>query len=368
MKFSCYKKDLADALKLVSKAVATKPQTPILSGIFLKAQSNKLELQANDFSLGITAKIPAYVEVEGAVVVSGKRIADFVKVMPDNTISFSNEDNQNQLAIFSGGAQVDLLTMNAEDFPQVKAPDTDSSFAIPSSAFGKLINKTVYAVSEDESRPVFTGVKFELKPNKISLVATNTHRLALASEPIDNHNDSAFVVPANSLNAILPMLNAESDDKFVFVNYSEKQISFTFDNFFVTSRLVEGVFPPYDKVIPAETSIHVQVDAAEFKAAVKFVSLMSQEDDYNTTRFHFGKDGIEISANSQAAGSAEKVVEAQIEGGELTIAFNSAYLVDWLNSVASKIIKLDLNGQIELAKLTELDDDNFIYVVTPLRA
>lgn len=368
MKFSCYKNDLIDALKLVSKAVAAKAQTPILSGIYLNAQGNQIELQANDFSLGITAKIPAHVETEGEVVVSGKRLANFVKGMPDETLTFSDEDNQKSLAIFSGGASVELMTMEVSDFPKVKPPETDRSFQISSSVLGNLIRKTVFAVAEDESRPVFTGVLFELKPNKITLVATNTHRLALATEPIDNHNDSPLIVPANSLNAILPMLNTESDNNLVFVNYSNRQISFTFDNFFVAVRLIEGVFPPYDKVITAENSIHVQVDAAEFKAAVKFVSLMSKEDDYNTTKFHFGKDGIEISANSNDAGYAEKKIPAQIEGNELTIAFNSAYIIDWLNAVDSKVIKLDLNGQFEPAILTELDDDNSLYVATPVRA
>ena len=367
MKFSCYKNDLIDALKLVGKAVAAKPQTPILSGIYLNAQGNQVELQANNFSLGITAKIPAHVETEGEVVVSGKRLADFVKGMPDDTITFSNEDNQNSLAITSGGANVDLLTMHAEDFPKIKPLETDRSFQISSSMLSNLIGKTAFAVAEDESRPVFTGVLFELRPNKITLVATNTHRLAFATDYIDNANETSFIVPAETLRSILPMLNTESDNKFVFVNYSSRNLSLTFDNFIVTSRLIEGVFPPYDKVIPEETATHVQLDTAEFKQAVKFVALMAKEAEYNAVKFVVLPNGIVISADSQDAGSAVKEIEAQVEGNGLNISFNVAYIADWLSTVEAKIINIDFNGQLEPVKFTELDNKNFIYVATPIR-
>ena len=181
MKFSCYKSDLTEALQFVIRAVAVKPMTPILAGIYLKAEGSMLEIQSNNFSTGIITRIPVNTEISGETVVSGKRFQEFVKNMPDDTITFYGEDGDNFLTIESGGASVELLTMPASDFPKVKTPETEKSFKIRTTTLRDLIRKTVFAVAKENDRPIFTGGCFEIKGDKISLVATNTHRLALVS-------------------------------------------------------------------------------------------------------------------------------------------------------------------------------------------
>lgn len=369
MKFSCYKNDLTEALQFVIRAVAVKPMTPILAGIYLRAEGSMLELQANNFSTGIITRIPVNTEVSGETVVSGKRFQEFVRNMPDDTITFSDEDSNNTLTIESGGANVELLTMTAGDFPKVKTPETDKSFRISTTALRNLIRKTVFAVSKDDTRPVFTGCCFEIKGNKISLVATNTHRLALATEQLTNsYEECSFVVPAETLRGIMLRIDPKDVENYVAINYSTRYLTFTFDNVFVNSRLIEGMFPPYDRVIPASSTTHVTVDSLEFKNAVEFVSLMSKETEYNTVKFVFSNGGIEISSNSPEIGGATKNVEAQIDGDELEISFNVDYIADVMRVVDSKQINIALNDKYSPAAFTEPDNPDYIYIATPVRA
>ena len=369
MKFSCYKSDLTEALQFAIRAVAVKPMTPILAGIYLKAEGSMLEVQSNNFSTGIITRIPVNTEVRGETVVSGKRFQEFVRNMPDDTITFSDENDSNTLTIESGGASVELLTMTASDFPKVKTPETDRSFKIRTTALRDLIRKTVFAVSKDNDRPIFTGCCFEIKGDKISLVATNAHRLALAAERLnDTYPNSNFVVPAETLRGLMLRIDPKDVENYVEINYSTRYLTFTFDNVFMNARLIEGQFPPYDRVIPSSSTTNVKVDTAEFKNAVDFVSLMSKETEYNTVKFVFADGGIEISSNSPEIGGAIKNVEAEIDGEELEIFFNVDYIADVLKVIDSKQINIALNDKYSPAAFTEPGNENYIYVATPVRA
>lgn len=369
MKFSCYKNDLTEALQFVIRAVAVKPMTPVLAGIYLKAEGSMLELQANNFSTGIITRIPVNAEISGEAVVSGKRFQEFVRNMPDDTITFSDESNSNTLTIESGGATIDLLTMPAGDFPKVKTPETNSSFKIRTTALRDLIRKTVFAVAKDETRPVFTGCAFELRGNKISLVATNTHRLALATEILnESYNDCNFVVPADTLRGLMLRIDPRDVENYITMNYSTRYLTFTFDNVFVNSRLIEGQFPPYDRVIPQSSTTRVNVDVSEFKEAVDLIALMSRETEYNTVKFVFSNGNVEISSNSPEVGGAVKNVEAQIDGDDLEISFNVDYIADILRVADSSRINIALNDKYSPAAFTEPDNDDYVYVATPVRA
>ena len=367
MKFSCYKSDLLDALTFAAQALSAKPQTPILLGIYLNADNSTLELQANNFSIGIITRIPVNVEQPGSIVVSGKRLVNFVKNMPDDTISFAVEDNS--LRLDSGGANVDLLTMKPEDFPKVKTPETDGSFKILASLLHDLIKRTIYAVATDDSRPIFTGVKVDIKADTITLVATNTHRLALANAKLpDSYPDCSFVVPAKTLNTALSRINPKDADNYINICHSNNYLTFQFDNVFINSRLLEGVYPPHDRVIPKSSDTRVAVDTNDFKQAINFVALMSKETTYNTVAFDICDNAIEISSNSSEVGTANKFVEADIDGNhDLRISFNVAYISDVLKVVDSPKLNIAFNDKYSPCLFTEPNNDNFLYVATPVR-
>jgi len=368
MRFSCYKDDLNDAMQFAIRAVAVKPQTPVLSGIYLRAEGSVLEVQANNYSMGIIVRIPVNTEESGEIVVSGKRFQEFVRNMPDNTITFYDEDNT--LVMESGGANVRLLTMTTQDFPKVRMPESENSFKIRTSVLHELIRKTVFAAARNEegARPIFTGVCFELVENRIALIATNTHRLALTRELLPAaYNAMSFVVPAETLRGIMNRIDPKEPDNYVTVSYSRRYVTFTFDNVFVTARLIEGSFPPYDRVIPTSSLTSVTVNTKEFKEALDLVALMSKETEYNTVRFVFNEEGIEISSDSPEIGGAAKTVEAYIGGEELDIAFNAAYIAEVLKVIDTKKVNIALNDKYSPAAFTETENENFIYIATPVR-
>lgn len=370
MKFSCYKSDLNEALQFAVRAVAVKPQTPILAGIYLKAEGSTLEVQANNYSTGIIVKIPVNTESPGEVVIGGKRLYDFVRTIPGDTITFSTENSAGTLKIAAGGANVELMTMAAEDFPKVKRPESERSFSVSTKVMHELIRRTVFAVAKEETRPVFTGCAFEIKGDNITLVATNTHRLALAKDKlIYSAPDCNFVVPAETLRGLMQRLDQQRDaDNNIKVDYSTRYLTFSFDNVFVNSRLIEGQFPPYDRVIPSFTATNAIVNTEEFKTAVEFVGLMSKETEYNTVKFTLGDDRIEISSNSPEGEGAVKSVFAAVEGDCSEISFNVNYILDVLKVIDSFKLHIALNDCFSPAVFTEPENENYIYVATPVRA
>lgn len=368
MKFSCYKNDLSDALKLVIRAADPKPSTPITAGVFIKAENSLIELQANNFSLGIISKIPAYVEVEGSTVVSAKRLAEFVKNMPDDTLTFTIE-NSSAVFIESGGASVKLLTMNPDDFPRVNPVEAARSIKLPATTFSSLVRRTVFAVGNDDSRPIFTGVLFKIQNSILSLTASNTHRLAFAEKIFsEDYPDLEFVVPAETLKGILEHIDSKSDEKIISIDYNERNLTFAFDNFVVASRLLEGVYPPVEKILDEEAPNRARVETAELKQAVGFIALMAKETEYKSVQFVFAGDCVEISANSNDIGGAVRNIEAQIEGDGISISFNVNYIADVLKIIDTPQIFIDFKEKFAPIKITEPGNENFIYVVTPVRA
>lgn len=368
MKFSCYKDDLNDALQFVMRAVAVKPQTPVLAGVYIKSEGSMLELQGNNYAVGIIVRIPVSTEEAGEIVVSGKKLQEFVRNMPGRTINCFEENNT--LVMESGGANVRLLTMDVQEFPKVKTLEAEKSFKVQSIALHDLLRRTVFAAAAESegTRPIFTGCCFEIKDETISIVATNTHRLALAKGTLPaTYNEMSFVVPAVTLRDIMNRINTNDNDNYAVINYSQRFVSFTFDDAIVTARLIEGLFPPYDRVIPTSSLTRVTVETQKFKEAIEFVALMSKETEYNTIKLFFNNEAVEISSNSPEIGDAVKFVDANIEGDDLEIAFNAAYIVDVLKIIDTEKVELTFNDKFSPAAIIEPGNDNYIYIATPVR-
>ena len=213
------------------------------------------------------------------------------------------------------------------------------------------------------------GCCFEIKGDQIALIATNAHRLALAKDKLtESYEDCQFVVPAETLRGIMFRIAPTDVENYVTINYSTRYLTFTFDNVFVNARLIEGLFPPYDRVIPKSSTTQVNVDVAEFKNALDLISLMSKETEYNTVKFNFSGDGIEISSNSPEVGGAVTNVDAQVSGEDLEISFNVDYILDVLKVIDTPRVNIELSDRYSPAAFTEPENDSYVYVVTPVRA
>ncbi len=370
MRFTCYKNDLVEALQILIHSVAVKPMTPILSGIYLNLTEDGLEMQANNFSSGTTLRIPVTAESYGEAVVSGKRFQDFIRGIPDDIITLFGEEAAPTFAIESGGAHIDLLTMPATEFPKVKRQDTFGSFRIRANTLKNLIRKTVFAVSKDNERPVFKGCCFEIKDNRINVLATNAQRIAFASDVIQNHTPeraASFVVPPDVLRCLMQSFDPNDVENMVEVSYSDRIVNFEFDNVFMTSRLIDGEFPAYDKAFETDFSTRVEVSRLDLRGSVELIALTAREAEYNAIKFEIVPGYIKISSFSPDVGEAYKTIEADVSGDETEIAFNAEYLIDVLRVLETSRISIQLGGRYDPVLFREDKNDNYSYVTTPVR-
>ena len=367
MKFSCYKKDFAEALQIVAKASSSKPQMPILSGIYLKATNSMLELQATNYDLGLIAKIHANVDSPGQIVLSGRYLQEVARKLPGELVNFNLNKEENIAQIQSNQAKFTLLSMNASEFPVIPYFEGTLDFTMKNNTLCNLIKKTSFACATDENRPVFTGCYMEVNDTTVTMAATNMHRLAVKSETFDNPiGNIKIIIPSKSLNELLHIINSEIPSD-VHITCSHNKISFAFDNIYMTSRLIEGAFPDYQRVIPNDYATKAAINTEEFSAAVDRVSLISRSNEYNIMRLSFTRDQVHISSNNPDIGNAEETVKAEVEGPDVNIAFNAKYITDVLRNIDTEDCIFYLNQSLNPLTIRENNNDTFTYVATPVK-
>lgn len=366
MKFTCPKQALANAVSTVSKALATQPQTPILSGIFLKTEEGALSLQATDYEIGILEKLPVDIEEPGEVILQGRYFLDLIRHLPGDTVRFHYNPSDRIAHIQSESINYTLRSMTGE-YPSVKRFEGNLHFTLPDTMLRALFRKTVFACSTDPSRPVFTGVHVNIDGKTITLASTNTHRLAVKKQTLPQELGSIkLIIPAKTLQELLHILtsNVPTD---VEVTCSMNQISFQYENIYFTSRLIEGAFPSFENVIPKNPTTTVTMTTADLVAAMDRVYLISRANQYNNVKLHFSDNNLHIFASNPDIGIAEEDIPATIVGPDLTIIFNEAYLLDALKSLDGETCEFALKTPLTPVLITDAKDPDFLYVATPMR-
>ncbi len=367
MKITCTKKELGEAINTVSKAVAVKTQSPILSGIYMRAEGSRLEFEANNLEIGIKTKIPVNTEIPGEIVVSGKYLQEIHRKLTGDIICISYDDEAKVVTIQSETISFKLLAMNVEDWVHVKEPEVEVTFTMPVITLKNLIRKTIYACSNDDSRPMFTGCLLNIEGSKVTMVGTNTHRIAIMKDDIyDDIGNMKYIIPSKALGELVRLAD-ESGNNTVTIRCSQKDVDFTFDNVYMKTRLLEGEFPSYEKVIPREATVIARVETAELLAVIDRVGLIAKETDYKTIRCKFSGGQLHLSSTSPDIGNAEESIPAQIEGGDMDISFNVNYLNEALKVIDTNICVIKMSGHLKPADIREADSDDFIYIVTPIR-
>ncbi|SDF54075.1 DNA polymerase III subunit beta [Sporolituus thermophilus] len=372
MKITCRKDLLNHAVQTVQKAVATKNPLPILTGIYLAAQDNRLQLQATDYEIGISCSIEAQVEKPGAIVLSGRYFQELVRRLPGETVEIASNTEDRTIRIASASAQFNLLSLPAEEFPVLKPLSSDQSFTVKDNILRELIKKTVFACATDEARPIFTGGLLEADELGIRMVATNTHRLALKKDVLDAFGQPGInskvkmIIPAKFLAEVARLLVSEVPMD-VKVSWHKNQVSFEFDNVYIIARIIEGQFPDYNKVIPTNFATVAEINTDQFGAAVERVALLAKDGDYNIIKFSFKPDHIIITSNNPDVGKACEMVGATMTGNEIDIAFNARYVLDIIKNIDSELLRFSLNTPLSPACIKPVDDENYTYVITPVR-
>lgn len=368
MKFKCKKTDIVQALSIVMKAVSPKPQTPILSGIYIKAENNQIILQATDYQLGIICNIPAEVNIAGSAVLAGRYAQEIIRRLPGEEVDIEYSAEEKMIYIKSNRSRFSILSMEAEDYPTVTKFEGQHNFQISDVTLRDLIVYTSFACSTDEARPVFTGCLMDLQEEKVTMVATNTHRMAIKSDRLEDfHGNQRMIIPGKLLNELSKVLQSDMP-RTVNISCSTTQISFEVDNVYISSRLIDGKYPDYARAVPLDFKTNITMQTEEIRGIIDRVALISRTNDYNVVTLEFSNGMVKISSMNPEIGNGEEYGTAVIDGEDIRIAFNADYLNDALKLIKEQEFTLSMNGPLSSAAIRTASDPYFTYIVTPVRS
>jgi DNA polymerase III subunit beta len=367
LKFTCSQQNLSYGLNQVQKAVSTRNTLPILLGIKIQTGRQELILQATDLEMAIECRIAAEIEEEGEVVLPAKYFVDIIRNLPGTIVSAEmNEDNY-YIKIKAGKAEFNLHGQSAEEFPAMPIIERDKNFSVSVESLKNTLYDTQFAVSHDESRPVFTGILIESKSDKLIAVATDGYRLAIKYSDIPWHeNLPPVIVPGKAAAEIHRLLSGKGFED-VQMQIINNQIIIQFTDTILVSRLIDGQFPNYQQIIPKTHPLSLELDREEFLRSLERVGLITK-DGPNIVRIHVTQDEkMVITARSPEIGDTYDEIIIPYQESELKIAFNVKYLTDVLKVISEDRVLFSLTEELKPATIRPAQGDDYRYIVLPVR-
>ena len=364
MKIICDKTLLSAAIDGVSRAVTLRSTVPVLEGILLKAEGFSLTLTGYDMELGIVTTIEANVLEPGDIVLNAKLLSDMVRRMPAGQISISVADN-GKTTIQGGVAQFEIQSMPAADFPQLPNTGAEETLTIKTGTFREMVERTLYAVSQDEKRPAHTGELFEIAADKLTVVALDGFRLAIVERPVTANKEIRIIVPGKTMNEVLRLL-ANDDEAEVRICANRRFVVFITAGYTIMSRLIEGEFLNYRNVIPEGYRTQAVLDTKGFIETIERASLIITERLKNPLRISFTEGKVIVRCQT-SLGRVVDEFAAGCEGEEVEIGFNNRYLLDALRNARTEQVKVQLSGPLSPVKILPAEGEDFLYLVLPVR-
>ncbi len=362
MKFTLQKDKFLEGLQVVQNVVSTRTTLPILSNVLLQAADGRLRLMTTDLEVGVQGSIEAQVDRAGGTTLPARKLFTIVRELPASEVVV-DVDGKNTASIRSGQSHFKIMGLSEDEFPPLPTFDHSKDFTIRQKDLRDGLKKTAYAISTDETRFVLNGILCSFKENKLTLVATDGRRLALVDIELEfpRSQETEVIVPAKVVNELLRLLGDEGDAK---ISIGENQIAFDLNGTILVSKLIEGNYPNYRQVIPAETRERIPLEREIFLQAVHRVSLLASEKS-NSVKLVFGKNNIDIMANTPEVGEAKESLAVNYKGKEFSIAFNPEFLMAPLRNLTTDEVYLDLIDEMSPGVLKI--NTPFLYVLMPMR-
>ena len=361
------KANLQKAINVLQKVSQNKTSSNLPGAIYMTTKNGQVELQGNDFELGIRLTIDGDIKEPGTLVVGSRYFQELIRKLPGDTIELYKPEDGNSLTITSGSSEFNLVTLHPDDFSLVEQIHDQDHVNIDSFAMKELIDLTNYAATTDEDRPVFTGALLEIKENEVTMVATDTHRMAVKKITIDEPATTPMraIIPTKTLAEVSRLLPTDNP-AMINIIWNRTQIVFNFESIYIISRLIEGTYPEYEKVIPSQFDSSAVIDRREFAGAVDRVSLLAKDISYNVIRYDWAESNVTLSTQNTEIGMAKEDVAVEFKGTPFTISFNGRYISDILRHSTGDNIHLFLkqNGPVVIR---QDNNPNYTYVVTPVR-
>lgn len=364
MKFSCVRSVLQAAVNTAAKAASAKSPIPALEGLLLETGVGYLKITGYDLKKAIYTRLDADVAEQGSIVLGARIFSDIVRSMPDGVVTVKTEGMN--VTISCESSEFSIIGTDSGDYPELPAIDSQAGVSLPQNLLGEMIRQTIFAVSDNESRPVYTGELFEIHEGSLTVVAVDGYRLALRRETVEGAgSDCSFIVPGSALSD-LEKLCGDTEDP-VSIVLGSKHISFTIGSTVLLSRRLEGEFLNYRKTVPTAFNVSVTTDRHFFQRTVERVSLIIDDKIKNPLRCTFGLNEIHVLC-ATALGKAEDVCMVDGDGGEIEIGFNNRYLLDALKAAPGDEVKICLNTGSSPCVITPADGtEGFLYMILPVR-
>lgn len=367
MRLLINKSELLKGINAVSRVNTSSTNIDILKGILMTVKGDKVELFSTNSEMSIRITVEADVYEEGTVVLSeGKLFADMVRKLPQEEISLVVEEKETVLILESGKSRSELLIKSAEDYPQ--APDVDElkSIEIGGEELKSLINKTAFAVAQNEIRPILQGIFFEVNDGQLNLVSLDGFKLAHAYKELKGVSKFSATIPGKSCLEIAKAVDSDEAVKLIFGN---NHVKLATENLELTARLLEGEFIKYTALLSSEFKMEVVVERKELIESVERASLLAREGDSSLIKLEIDKETIKITSNSTLGKSIEEVEVKEFTGNEnLEIAFNSKLLVEGIKAIQSEKVVIQLNGSTSPVLIVPKEEtESYEYLAVPVR-
>ena len=370
MRLTIEKPKLAKALAHVANVVERRNTIPILSNVMLTAGSNALKLTATDLDMEVVETVDCSVSGDGAVTVPAHMFNDIVRKLPDGDISIERDATQERLTITSGPAQFSLQTLPADDFPTLSVEDLGHAFTLPAGDLKRLIEKTRFAISTEQTRYYLNGIYLhEAESNgkeMLRAVATDGHRLAQVEIPLPGGAKGmpGVIVPRKTVADLLRL--TETDGAEIRVELSPSKIRVSAGQVVLTSKLIDGTFPDYERVIPQGNDKRLELDNTTFEQAVDRVSTLSS-DKGRAVKLSLEGDTLTLSVNNPESGSATEELPVSYGNDPLEIGFNARYLLDISQQLESETAEFLFADPGSPTMVRDVKDASTLYVLMPMR-
>lgn len=372
MKVSVSQQQLAQGLSIVSRAVSPRSTLPVLANVLLASDEGRLRLSATNLELGISCWIGAQIQEEGSITVPARLLTDMVATLPNDVVHLTVNTSTCTLTVRCGTSNTDIKGIDAQEFPPMPATDMSEGVQIKVADFKEMIQQVTFAASSDEARPVLQGVQTSVSGNEVSMAATDGFRISVRKVVMDETSPKAMtmIIPARALNELARIATDPEGLVSMIVPSGRGQVVFRLDSAELVSQLIDGNFPDFRVIVPRSFKSHTIVSTAAFLKACRQAEIIARNGN-NVVRLNMqpGTDRpgqVEVTAQSEETGSNETMIDANIDGPGLVIAFNVRFLREALEVIKTPNLVLETNDHKSPAKVQPVGDDNFLHIIMPM--
>lgn len=368
MHIVCEKNVLAATLSLVQRAVSIRSPLPALKGILLEAKEKEITFSATDLEFSIKCKIASQVIEHGSIVLPAKMLAEFVRKLPEGMVTIKTApDNLLRVTVSCDKAKLDFSGFSADDFPLLGEVSSGAEkIVIEEGLLKEMLFQTEVALARDETRPVLKGLLLEAEANKIKFIATDGHRLAFRQAQAQEDLQIKVVIPGKAIQEVVKILG-DTLNKDVTIYIDKSNIIFEMDGVTLSSRLVEGKYPPYQQIIPSDFKTSLVTDTREIQAALERAEIIVKEGGNNLVKLEVGSQTIKIVAINQDVGSGEDFIDASVQGEPMEIWFNVRLLLDCFRNIKDQQVNMDLTGSFTPCIIRPVENHDYLHLVLPVR-